>query len=128
MFVDDRKTGECSRNGWTCINITPKDGYSVNDMNKWYKWHPQLVIPDNEKYDYIMYVDSKVEIMENPNVIIQSIADNIPLGVCCHIYNYRAPSALDNATCLYKHINYLINFPAGIPEKLIEWKNKLRAM
>ena len=128
MFVDDRKKNECKRNGWTCINITPKEGYSINDMNKWYKWHPDRVIPNFKEYDYVIYVDSKVEIMENPNVIVQSISYDIPLGVCCHTYNYRAPLSMDNATCLYKHIDYLIKFPAGIPKKLMEWKNKLQRM
>ena len=128
MFVDDKGEHENFRNGWTCINIQPKKDYSINDMNKWYKWHPQLVIPNAGLYDYIIYMDSKVEIMQNPNVIIDSIKNNIPLGVCCHLYNYRAPSAMDNASCLYKHIDYLINFPAGVPEKLKEWKNKLKSM
>ena len=93
----------------------------VEDLNKYYKWHP-TVVPNFDKYDYVLYVDSKVEILENPNVIIESVKNKIPLGMCCHIYNYRAPILKDNYKCLYKHMDYLIQFPAGNVSKLKKWK------
>ena len=64
--------------------------------------------------------------MKSPIEIINYVRDNIPLGVCCHLYNYRGPIVKDNSTCLYKHIKYLISYPAGRVDKLKEWSQHLR--
>lgn len=44
------------------------------------------------------------------------------------MYNYRVPKFKDNSSCLYKHIDYLISYPAGRPDELCKWKQVLRDM
>ena len=132
MYTDDNTLKDNDIiDGWKIIK--PKSKYTIiQDINKDIKWHP-FEIYENKNYDISIYVDSKVDILINPNKIILDIIDKIKYGFTCSIYDYKPQSHPNNSDDIYKHIDYLLwyfieyekNPNYKYKNNMISWRNTL---
>lgn len=131
MYSDDDTLNENDIvNGWKIIK--PKSKFTiVQDINKDIKWHPFEIF--NKDYDISIYIDSKVDILINPNKIILDVIDKINYGFTCSIYDYKPIGHYNNIDDIYKHIDYLLwyfieyqkNNNYKYKSNMLKWKNKL---
>lgn len=124
MYSDDINMGETCRSGWTLrpIKDFPPE-YSVQDRNKDIKWHPFREF--GLKYDYSIYIDTKVEFIGDPLYLIDEICDKLKYGFTCHMYDYKPTNYEDNWVDVYSHIDYLVSVHVGIKNNLLLFKQLL---
>lgn len=132
MYTDDDTLNDNDIvDGWKIIKPNSKFKI-VQDINKDIKWHP-FEISKNGNYDISMYMDSKVDVLINPNEIILDIIDNIKFGFTCSIYDYKPKTHPHNDDDIYKHIDYLLWFfiekqknpNYKYKNNMLSWKNTL---
>ena len=132
MYTDDNTLNNNDIvDGWKIIKPNSKFKI-VQDINKDIKWHP-FEISKNGNYDISMYMDSKVDVLINPNEIVLDIIDNIKFGFTCSIYDYRPKTHPHNDDDIYKHIDYLLWFfiekqknpNYKYKNNMLSWKTKL---
>lgn len=115
MFSD--KKGIPS-NGWTVVNpdFLSKFEY-VWDKNKYIKWNPFSLFVG--KYDYSLYMDAKVDLVENPNDIISRLKYDMRYGFALFKHFCR--------NCVYDEIEELLKVHRGNEKNILKFKKQLIA-
>lgn len=125
MMTDDQSmhTGDIV-DGWKILKVStpyPK----VQDNNKYVKWNPWKTI-DCKKYDYSIYVDSKVMILKSPTKFVLEYMDKIKYGFSGHSYKFGVGRKYEyGVKDIYNHIDYLIEYKVGGKENMLRWKDQL---
>lgn len=126
MFTDNGEDGSFV-GGWKIKKLTVNEHTVHENLNKYIKWNPFDVI-DFEKYDYSIYVDSKVLITSNPLDFVGLVCGKLKYGFCTHRYDFKGgkyKNHCDNYLNIYNHIDYLIDANAGIKDEITKWKSIL---
>lgn len=125
MFTDDNKynNGECI-DGWKIIK-TQKTYSKVQDINKSIKWNPWNNI-NTSKYDYIIYMDSKIEMLKPMTDFVMDNINKLKHGFGIHTYKFGTGRSYEYGTIdIYNHIDYLMQYNVGNKQNLLKWKEKL---